>query len=483
MADSQFKHIGMLASMREADSLLLGGKVIEADRHLKEVIAAPWVTEDMRDKAQQNIHWIDEHIRSVTEWLESGPATTIRETVSVEREGLRRVIAAQMQPLLEWFREFPPRTGVGHAYSELFDVWGRGGFSRIVAAVRADPLNCISVDASTVSEIRRWARVFCPLYDTVIVNWKGHLDAGLAIVPMPDNLGPPGAFGGQGYARTSDTLSGKKGWHVAVGWGNFLPAEISEFLATEALPLLRSGRLVLLPSPLVGCTQNAVGWSDNLLVDGLFGGVVKSASMSNEPGDRTSIENGSQTLNLGAVSIPFIDNIDLSELDRVLDDTLEWISPLRKLLHGSLGGPQLRNESWSGLQSSLKDIRDSIRELKERYKLLVTSLKESAGWRVSGATGAFSAAMRLEDTPGFDSVTSLLRSITGNQPDLGPWIPFWRMQEAGGAINWTTPLNNRSQPPSENALRSGDFSEVSQAWLVPGDGGPGISLMRKFVDE
>lgn len=50
------------------------------------------------------------------------------------------------------------------------------------------------------------ARIFCPLYDTVIVNWKGPIHPTLGIVPMPDNLGPPGAFGGQGYNRQDQPL-------------------------------------------------------------------------------------------------------------------------------------------------------------------------------------------------------------------------------------------------------------------------------------
>ena len=205
----------------------------------------------MSANAQKNISWINEHVTSVTEWFDSKAAEDIRKIVGSEPEGLRRVIANGMRPLVEWFREFPPKDGAGHAYSELFDIWGRGGFSRIVAAVRADPLNSISVDATCVADINLWARIFCPLYDTVIVNWKGPLDAGLAIVPMPDNLGPPGEFGGQGYIRTSDVLDGKDGWHAAIGWANFLPMEVSEFLATEALPLVKSGRLVLLPASLV----------------------------------------------------------------------------------------------------------------------------------------------------------------------------------------------------------------------------------------
>jgi len=475
MAGERFRDIGMTAWIREVDALLFGGKPHEARSLLADIVASPWVTESVRANAQKNIAWINEHVTSVTEWLDSKAAEDIRKIVGSEPEGLRHIIADQMRPLVEWFREFPPREGAGHAYSELCDIWGRGGLSRIVAAVRADPLNSISVDATCVADINLWARVFCPLYDTVIVNWKGSLNAGLAIVPMPDNLGPPGEFGGQGYIRTSDALDGKIGWHAAIGWGNFLPSEVSEFLATEALPLVQSGRLVLLPASLVGCTQSAVGWTDNLFVDQLLGGVVKIAGARPDDGDGTSRDAEFRLLDLGTVTVPFIDSVPLGDLDRVLDDTAEWLSPLRRLLQGAIGSSHLRHERWDSLRLYFTEIRDAFRQLEERWRSLTASRHNEAQWRVADVTGAFSAATRRDETPGSDSITDLLRSIAGSNPDLGPWIPFWRLREAGGQINWTRRLDNRSTPPDEMACLHGLSNPVSQGWLFPGDGGPGIA--------
>lgn len=478
LADERFRDIGLRAWQREADALLIGGRPAEARSILVEILTIPWVTERIRTDTRKNIAWIDEHVASVTEWLKSDAATNIDRRVVAK--GLRLAVAEQMRPLVEWFGEFPARDGAGHAYSELYDIWGRGGFSRIVAAVRADPLNSVSVDATSIADIKLWARVFCPLYDTVIVNWKGRLDAGLAIVPMPDNLGPPGEFGGQGYIRTSDLLKGKNGWHAAMGWGNFLPKEVSEFLATDALPLLRSGRLVLLPAPLVGCTQSAVGWTDNLLVDSLLGGVVKTAGSRTGDADVGSRNLLSRSLNLGTVSIPFMDNIPLCELDHILDDTAQWLAPLRRLLGVSLGSSDLRHERWDGLRPYFTDIRDAFRQLEERWTSILTSRPQNAGWHVARATGAFTAAARREDAPGSDSMTDLLRSVAGGIPDFGPWIPFWCLQEAGGEINWTTPVDNRSTPPDQMARFHGFSSSVSQGWLFPGDGGPGIAPAFKF---
>jgi tetratricopeptide (TPR) repeat protein len=478
LADERFRDIGMRAWKQETDALLFGGRPVEARSLLVEILTTPWVTESMRTDARKNIAWIDEHVVSVTEWFKSDAAADIdRRVVS---NGLRLAVAEQMRPLVEWFGEFPARDGAGHAYSELYDIWGRGGFSRIVAAVRADPLNSISVDATCIADIKLWARVFCPLYDTVIVNWKGHLDAGFALVPMPDNLGPPGEFGGQGYIRTSDILKGKYGWHAAMGWGNFLPKEVTEFLATDALPLLRSGRLVLLPAPLVGCTQSAVGWTDNLFVDALLGGVVKTAGTRTGDADAGSRNLLSRSLDLGTVSIPFIDNIPFCELNQVLDDTVQWLAPLRRLLDASLGSSDLRHERWGGLRPYFTDIRDAFRQLEERWTSICTSRSQKAGWRVAGVAGTFTATERREDAPGSDSMTDLLRSVAGGNPEFGPWVPFWCLREAGGQINWTTPFDNRSTPPDNMARLHGFSSSVSQGWLFPGDGGPGIATAFKI---
>lgn len=479
MTDERFQEIAIKATVGKVDALLFGGKPEEARAILDEMVVAPWTTERVREDARRNINWIDEYVISVKKWIESETAEKIRNSVGSNPERLHHVVAGQIRPLVEWFREFPLKEGAGHVYSELFDIWGRGGLSRIVAAVRGYPLDSISVDATCVAGIRMWARVFCPLYDTVIISWKGPMEKGLALVPMPDNLGPPGEFGGQGYIRTSDAMEGKDGWHAAFGWGNFLPRDVSEFLATEALPLLRSGRLVLLPAPLIGCTQSAVGWTDNLFVDTLLGGVVKIAGMESGDMGASSRENTSRLLDLSVVSLPYFDNVPLSVLDQVLNEIAEWLLPLRHLVQGTLGSHHLREERWDGLRFQLTDIRDAFRQLDERYRFLAASRSEGEEWRVSTLTGSFSAAGRQKETPGFDPMTGLLRSIAGSKPDLGPWIPFWRLREAGGHLNWTKPLDNRSEPPDDTAKLHG-FSNISQGWLFPGDGGPGMASAFSF---
>lgn len=472
MSDDRFRGLGARAWMREADALLFGGKPAEARGLLVEFVEAAGLPDTSREEARSNIRWLDNHIAPVVAWFDSDAATQLSRKVM--RDGLRPVIADQLLPLTEWFQAFPRGEDGRHAYSEFLDIWGRGGFSRVVAAVRADALNAISVDATSADEIARMARTFCPLYETVIVNWKGPLHPALGIVPMPDNLGPPGAFGGQGYMRTSDMLVGMDGYHVAVGWANYLPREIAEFLATDALALLRSGRLVVFPAPLVGCTQTSVGWTDNLLADALLGGVVKTASLGPKERPEGKTMPIDRVFDLSTTRIPFIDNVPLCDLDSVLDDSAAWLSPLRGLLRSSIGSGDLRSERWDGLGSYFSEIREACRHLEEKW-IALTASRAGAGWHLDAASTAFSAALRDDERPGSDDITDVLRSIARAEPESGPWIPFWRLQRAGGDLNWTGALDNRSTPPDEMAQLHGIQGRLAQGWLFPGDGGPGIA--------
>ncbi|HBS26582.1 MAG TPA: hypothetical protein DD827_05540 [Gammaproteobacteria bacterium] len=483
IGDNKFHEMVMKAWIGEAESLLFGGKPAESRAVWKQISASSLADGRQRDGARHNIRWINEHVLEVIDWSASDACSELRTSVLAEPEGLRKTISKQVEPLVEWFSQFPSKDGKNHAYSELFDIWGRGGFSRIVAAVRADPLNAICVDAQSINEIALFARVFCPLYDTVIVIWKGEIHPALGLVPMPDNIGPPGEFGGQGYIRTSDTIDGKDGWHAAMGWANYLPREISEFLAIDALPLVRSGRLVLLPAPLVGCTQNDVGWTDNLLVDSLLGGVVKSGSHSTNTVSGSASGSASRLVDLSAVNIPFIDGVSLSDLNHILNDSGDWLQSLRQPIRRTIASNGLRGERWDELKPYLADVRDAFRELDEHWKNLAKQHSGQTSWRTAALEGAFSAMKQPDDMVGFDPITSQLQAIATANDNLGPWMPMWRLRKAGGKINWSASFDNTSIQPDLMAKMQGFTSSVSQGWLYPGDGGPGMGAsIRIGVD-
>ncbi len=465
MATPSFKErFGSQAALGEAQALAFGGKVNEARSVLTDMLSSHSLSANVRHVATKKLAWLENSILPVANWYGSDGALAIRDQVA--RDGLRRVVADQMSPLLKWFETYPGELGK-RPYSELIDVWGRGGFARIVAAIKASPLNAIVVDAISVKEISRWVRVFCPLYDTVVINWKGEMRPSLGPVPLPEDLSGGAKAGGQGYCIMRDKLEGVDGFLIGAGWANFLPAEVSTFLATRALPLIRSGRLVVLPAPLVGCTQSTIGWTDNLLVDNLFGGVVTVAGMTVND---WSAERPRRLLDLATVRIPFVDGIDLGDLDTVLDEMADWLSPLRRLLRTSVSGHAVRQERWEQMGPCFDDIRDACRQLEERWRSLATS-GAAASWHVDATTSTFSVGERGVDAMGTDPLTDFLRATTMRLPEIGPWIPFWRLSCKSGKIAWANSLDNKSTPPTEIARIYGFGNSIGHGWLYPGSGG------------
>ncbi len=456
----------------EAEAMMLNGQAVQAFALVEEVISANASGESGK-RAVSLQNYLKHRIIPVSDWLSGDEAREISAQVALD--GLKSVVAAQAEPLVGWWETFQTDDG-RQANSEMFDIWGRGALSRIIAAVRAQPANAIMVDATSVNEIARWCRLLCPFYETVIVKWKGALEHGLAIVPMPDYLGPRGTFGGQGYVRTSDAID-KEGYHAAIGWANMMPTRVSSFLATEAMPLIQSGRLVVLPAALVGCTQKAVGWTDNLLADGHLRGVTCVARKSDKAGSKETATHR-RIIDHADIAIPFIDRISLTNLDAVLDETIEWTGDMRRLLKSSLGSDGFRQENWEALSPIFNDLREAGRAYKERLASLHTK-SDTDDWCVSETISSLSTLSADRTKIGSESVTQMLRAIASENANLGPWIPFWRLYEAGGQVNWSGALDNPSYEPDAGAraqlAMQGAEPMTPQSWIYPGSGGPGMA--------
>lgn len=463
----------------EAEALMLNGQLKDALSVTEDILNATVYDEQAQNRAKSLYNYIKKRLLPVSDWLSGNESKEISRQVTLD--GLMNIIAKQSEPLVVWWNEFQSDDG-RQANSEMFDIWGRGAFSRIIAAIRVQPSNAIMVDPTTIDEIKLWSRIFCPFYDTVIVKWKGPLQEALAMIPMPDFIGPRGTFGGQGYMRTNSEIE-KEGYHVAVGWANMMPIEVSTFLATEAMPLIKSGRLVVLPASLIGCTQSNVGWTDNMLVDGHMQGVatvVQKSSKYRELNQKTD----STIINLADLSIPFIDNIPLGNLNTVLEDTAEWLKPMRKMLKSTLGSSVLRDENWEPLNPIFDDLREASRKYKEQ--LLSLKMKSSGqNWHINETVSTISVASSGNIKIGSDSVTDMLRSIATSRPELGHWIPYWRLNEAGGQVNWTGALDNRSKEPDPSAKNSlammGAETLSPQSWWYPGSGGPGMGASFRLA--
>lgn len=471
--DPRYAELATRVRFGLAEALMLSGQPELAREEWTNLSDQPNIPCRVRDGAQENIRFIDESVTSIKSWIASDTANCLRTEVASEREGLRQTLARQIRPFFDWVSDFGPETEGHHANSELYDIWGRGGFCRVVACLKADPLNAICVDARSIVEISTLARVFCPIYESVVIVWKGAMHPALGIVPMPDHLGPTGNFGGQGYIRTSDGIKDKDGWHAAMGWANYIPKEVSSFLVGDAAKLIKSGRLILLPAPLIGCTQSETGWTDNLFTDGLLNGIIKSArhdSKADSPdADRPKF------VDLGAIGIPYMEGVALSDLDDVLSDHTVEFEPLRKRVRKVIGNRDIRSESWNDFGLQISDVRDALFQLDDLMSGIVSKAGEAKAWNLQKIESNISAMERSELCPGSDPITDQLQALGNLATELQPWVPYWRLKNLGGKVGWSSELDACSEPPDTMARMQGFNNSVTQGWLYPGDGGPGMA--------
>ena len=462
----------------EAEALMMNGQITEALSVAKDIMNSSIPSKDWHKRAEALHNYINDRIFPVTNWLSGEESNEINTSVTLD--GLRTVISKQTKPLVEWWRTFQSVDGK-QANSEMFDVWGRGAFSRIITAIQIQPSQVIVVDATTVNEVAQWARIFCPFYDIVIVKWKGPLQACLVTTPMPDYLGTRGTFGGQGYVRTNAKID-KEGYHVALGWANIMPVEVTTYLGHEAINLIEAGRLLVLPASLIGCSQSNSGWTDNMFADHSMRGVTSVVKKTNRSiFSQTKSKN--RIIDVSDIAIPFIDNISLKILNEVLDDTADWLKPMRRMLKNTIGSSGFRDEKWEPLNPIFEDLHDATREYRERLVSL-TKMESGKNWTVRETVSSISATPVDYLQIGSEPVTDMLRSIAGKRPDLGHWIPYWRLKEAGGEIRWSGILNNQSHEPDAKAIDSlamlGAETKSPQSWWYPGSGGPGIGASFKF---
>jgi hypothetical protein len=451
--------LGVRSRLLEAQALMLAGRLQEAHEGVTQLLGDALVTEIDRAEAESVREYLESRLLPVVEWFASPQGQSVFATS--KKTGVRVAIAQQVAPLVAWWKDWEGEDR--KPQSALLDIWGRGGFARLAAAIRAHPHTVVSTDARSMAEIARWARILCPLFDTVLIRWKGELSAGGVLAPFPTDWGGPGSFGGWGYSIAAGSRIEHRGgvddWCPALGWANLLPPEVGEFLATAALRLVQSGRLVVLPGPLAGCTQSAVGWTDNLLVDGFLGGVVDV--VSERPGG-TRATGRQRVLDLSALQLPYIDGVTLPNLAGVLEETDDWLFDLRSLLLRRTLHDDLRHERWQSIAALEHDIRNSCKELRRRLERFASS----HDWRVAEVNASLSAGSRGGDERAHEPVTDLLRSIASAKRELAPWIPYWRLSTVGGYLDWSCPIDNPSTPsPKPEEPRQ------IHSWLYPGNAG------------
>jgi hypothetical protein len=457
--ESFWKTIGSDALSDEIRARLLSGDIARVKNLILRGKKKLYLSNTAASFIKHTDLYINQVLDPFSTWMEGEDAQSIR------RDGLESIsttIASIVKPLFEWWS----MTGV-RGFEFFFDFWGRGAFARIASAVKAAPYNAIAVDASSIQDIRYAARVFCPIFETVIVKWKGPLASSInmASVTLPECLHDI-EFGGHGYCyfpKSGSTFS------ELCFVGNFLSDDVVQFVAGEAAPLIRRGRLVLLPAPLIGCTQSSFGWSDDLLLNTFLSGVVATCGVNQTRDARDGTSCG---IPLITAQIPFIDLVPLDVLSDCLDLFHEYARPFRNFLSPMLQSGELASQNWASLARFSRDFQDALGFFRDRLKGRVAMRLK---YPLNSLSATVTASERCSEMPGSEVVTDILRSVCPIDGDRAPFVIYWQLLTNGGRFEWTCPLDNQNPVPKIDLSFDDPFNtRFVRGWLVPGDCGMGV---------
>lgn len=468
----------------EAFALALDGRVETAVAQLDKLLVDPSVTAEIRDQVTTLKEHLETHAMSVIGWLTGEEGRDI--TVQAENSGTRHAIAELVRPLSLWWdlweaesQHLPAEFSRGTTEDSIFqgwlergpeciyDYWGRGGLARLAAILRSQPNGTIAVDALTVEQIRKWAQILCPMADTLVVRWKGHLEQCAGYLPRPDN--PVISFGGHGYALIARQLI--PGWVPGIGWSSWMPRDVITFMHGEGRDLIAAGRLIIVPAPLVGCTQTATGWTDAMFSESLCGGIVSVIKSGSHSGIADS-----KTIDLSQITIPYISGIGMGDMARVLDECEPWLAKLRSRVFGSMD-EDLRQENWVRVRAYHNDIVDALAEIGDRFDEITKN--SSANWlvRTTDATASVGNTELTGDQASSGIQTQILSTIASASRPLGPWIPYWKLKGIGGNLRWSGETDYHSVPPDAEFRSLYAVDKVPNwlihTWLHPGTIGEG----------
>lgn len=387
-------------------------------------------------------------------------------------------------PLVHWWMEAPgedvppsyqslPETRQPKNLAVLYDYWGRGNMSRLLLNLRGFPhsLNLV-LEVKTLDEVRQAIRMFALFTDVLLLLWKGPTwSSRVAMIAPAFN----GVEGGGGYSimptdpKDFKRQTPKSGtWYPAVGYGSFLPDEIVTFLATEALPLLRQGRLLIIPSSGVGCVYDGHGPFESLLAE------ICSAT----PVLRS--DHSPSEFPLGW--IPYFPEAPLAALADVIGEQPMPLRRLQSLLLRRTRELKDHREHTAAIRELELEIIDGLAELKEHH----LRFKRKAGWEVADEPMASSAVtFNREDLLGaaWQNHSGAGLYAHGRPDDAiagAEWMPVLTLQNLG--YRWR--VTSTAQPRRAQARQQDSGKgEAVGAWLVPPGQDVQVVFRRRKVQQ
>jgi hypothetical protein len=423
--------------------------------------AAMPVPEDRKNAKLESLRHVINDTKEAQAWLRSDNAQVLREVGATL--GIRAAIRPTIEHMFDLWDDLPP--SAQSTAGALYDYWGRGSFLRVCVAIQACGDDAITVDATTLDEVEMAARVLCPMFETVVVKWKGELalaGKGLTVTQVRKDRKQEWLYG-SGLVHT-----GLDADHFGVlGYTNELPAVVIEWMRTEARPLVLRGRLCVVPAQLIGCAQQFVGASDALFASNLLGGAFLGAGggVPVAPG-----ESPAGLLNMANLALPFFAGVSMRDLASVLDEVGSELQPFRQRIFSMLAdnsfapGPRepLRRKAFKlELDEALAELDRLLRRVRMSTTLAVET---STANHMAVERGAHLAGTRI---------TEWLTAISAEgRGEVKQWMPFLRLQALGGKLCW-------SQPPMRSPVIE-RVTSINQSWLAPPTIGAGAAISWKM---
>lgn len=376
--------------------------------------------------------------------------------------------ASVISPLLDWWttaRASSLPEARDRNLSVLYDYWGRGNLFRILLNLRGykHTFNLV-LEVHSLDEVRRAVRMFAMLTDVLVLLWKGPVFSGrvLTIVPALN-----GVQGGSGYVISGSAYQTptSEDWFLATAYGSFLPNDVIGFLTGEALPLLKLGRLLLVPAVGVACVSAGHG-----PIESLFAEVCNATPM---------LKTGYAKNEFPLGYIPYFPDAPIEAIADIIAGDEGTLRGLQSLLLRRTRELRHHQEESAAFRELEFEILDALAELKDRQN--GTSRKK--GWSIaSEALGGSSVSFDREE---------LLRAAWQSQSGTGLYS-YGTPERAISAAEWMPVLTlaslghqwkvapARADRTSIKVYRGPSATDVVGTWLAPPD--EGVSILV-YADE
>ena len=326
-------------------------------------------------------------------------------------------------------------------FPELYDFWGRGNYQRILLNTQRFPNQFnITIEVRSLEDVKQAIALWGLYADLLVLLWKGPLQNGMAVFPVPEDYDSPG---GAGYNITSSIMESddeSRIWRSAMGWISTIPEEVILYLSNEAIPLLRAGRLILVPANTIGCINPGHGAFEQL-----------AAEAANSIPILQNNTNGSTLI----ASIPFSPDAPISLIAEIGNKHSKEIRRLRSLLIKR--SMRLDTDHYKTDSKLLALEIDDAFEAFKSYQNEMLAPKGFTGFEEP--LGGGNAPFKISGN----------KLATSQENEFAP-IFMIRSGGYGYAVNnqgLAQPSNNNRFEPSENDLIGTWLAEPEEGWNIP----------------